>query len=305
MRKSTVPIIYKKLMFIVNSLLRYHRLTLEEISQLWLNDLHTDEIPFERKSYYRYCAQIEEMFGISIKSRKDGNYFYYSISNPEDLGASKLYSWSIAAMQAGDLLLHSKNLYRRILLEEFPSENGKLQPIIEAMQQSVYVTLRYKKYQAAEEKEYHFAPYLIKQYKQRLYVVGLADSLGMRAFSLDRITGIQHTAEPFQLPKKFDAQTYFEHVVGIMVDEEKYPPQKVVLQAIANEACYLNDVPLHHSQRIVEATDQHTTYSYYMSVTEELKGYILSRGNRLKVIEPQTLCDEIRDLHLQSAEEYK
>jgi len=299
--KASTLLIYRKMFFIVQSLLSYHRLSQKEINALWLASAQTDNQPFDRNVFYNYLDNIQSAFNIIIGKGHEGREYFYYIVNPQDLGSAKLYNWSISSLAIGDLLLHHRNLHDRILLSEIPSENGRLLPILEAMHMGCVLRLKYRKYQSPDAKERLVEPYCIRQYNSRLYLLGYEQGDRMKSFPLERIEELHITDEKFEMTKDFDAHEYYKYTFGIYVDEEKYPPRRLVIRATANEACYLKDTPIHHSQKIIAETERYTDFEYFMALNEELKGFIVSRIDRMKVLEPQVLADQIREIHLRSA----
>lgn len=305
MKKSSIPAACHKMAFLLKTLLQKPYLTREEINSRWLDDPHSDDDPFERKALYRFRGYIEELFHITIKWKEDENQNrQYYIENPEDLGSTKLYEWTLSALRMSDILLHAQPLHNRIVMEEFPSENGRMLPILEAMSRSVYLSISYRRYGMEEIRNHVIAPYCIKQYKQRLYLVGAKESGMILSFSLDRILDLSLLDEKFHLPAGFDAELYFLNAFGIVADDDKYPPQRVVLRASSNEACYLKDVPIHQSQDVINATADYTDFAYTISITDELIGHILSRADRLRVLSPDSLAEEVKHRHLMSAALY-
>lgn len=303
-RKSSATIVFHKMVFILKQLLRQPNQTREELCNKWVDDRRSDGYPFDRKSFINYRDQLEELFGVLIEKKKSGEQNLWYVANPEDLGSSNLFNWTVSALQMHDLLIDARSLHKRIILEEFPSENGRLSPIVDAMKESVKLIIQYRPYTSDEVKEHKVDPYCIKQYDRRLYLIARTEHDHIVPFSLDRIVNIESTDKKFHFPDTFDGQSYYYNAFGIFVDNEKYPPCKVVIRATHNEACYLKDVPLHHSQTIINATPDYTDFSYYLSITDDLVGYILSRADRLTVLSPVSLAKEVKRRHLLSANLY-
>ena len=69
----------------------------------------------------------------------------------------------------------------------------------------------------------------------------------------------------------------------------------MVLRAFGDEYYYLNDLPLHHSQKAVNFGDDFVDFELNLHITKELTGFILSRGKRLKVISPKKYAQEIEE----------
>ena len=111
------------------------------------------------------------------------------------------------------------------------------------------------------------------------------------------------SAEKFTLVKGFDAAEYFSECFGI-VSEVNAPAESIVIRAFDNERYFLRDLPLHHTQREIGTTDEYSDFEIVMRPTFDFSAHILSRGIMLKVIEPQWLANEIRDMHREAAEMY-
>ena len=79
-------------------------------------------------------------------------------------------------------------------------------------------------------------------------------------------------------------------------------PQRIVVRAYGREQYAMRDLPLHHTQRLLVEADDHTDFELTLRPTDDLKAHLLSRGRWLKVVSPQSLADEIRQLHLEAAE---
>lgn len=304
MSQNSITQFFHRMGFIMKTLQKESDLSLTEISTRWLDDVHTDGNEILPRTFQRTRDTIFEIFGVVIDARKVNNRWGYFIRNPEDIECTKISGWIIASFQNIDLLLHERSLHHRIIMEEFPSENGRLQPIFDAMHASAFLQIDYRRYGQEEVRTHTIAPYWIKQYKQRLYVVGPNPSGKILSFSLDRIMNLRQLSDTFYMPRTMDAELYFLNAFGIVADDDKYPPQRVVLRASANEACYLRDVPIHQSQEVIAATDDYTEFAYTISITDELIGHILSRADRLRVISPTSLAEEVKHRHLMSAALY-
>lgn len=295
--KNSTAIVFRKMVFILEELLRHPNQTREEISDKWLNDPISDGIPIERKTFYNYRNQIENMFGVLIDHTDDGHFRPYYIVNPEDLGSSNLFKWTLSALQMNDLLLHYRPHHDRILLEEFPAENGRMLPILEAMTRSVKLKIHYQAYGEEEVLPHTVSPYCVKQFKRSLYLVGANQKGKIVPYAFERIRDLRATHEKFLVPASFEANAYFIYSFGVVVDEKKYPPRKVVLRATPMEALHLRDVPMHHTQKEEASTKDYVDFAYTISITDDLIDYILSRADRLKVIFPDSLAEEVKHRH--------
>lgn len=303
MKKGSLLNYLQRVRFFIEALSREPR-TRQQLCDDWMFYEHSDGVQIESKKFYRLIDEIGELFGIFIKYRiVDREYVYY-ISNLERYDGSDLLDWCYAAFTMGDTLLSAKDLSDRILLETFPSENGRLSEIIKAMKRSRLVKISYQKYDSEEASEFVLAPYYIRQYQKRLYAFGNIDNDFICSFSLDRIKSLEILDEKFDMPLHHSAIDYFYSSYGVYVNEEKYPPVLVEIQAVPNEACYLVDVPMHPTQEIVERTNDSTIFRYFISPTNDFIGHLVSRGDRVKVLKPASLAEEVRKRHLDAVAIY-
>ena len=67
------------------------------------------------------------------------------------------------------------------------------------------------------------------------------------------------------------------------------------IKATAEQAKYLESLPLHPSQTAVETTPEYTVFRYRLVPTFDLKQEILSRGSTLEVLSPDWFRKEIID----------
>ena len=54
-------------------------------------------------------------------------------------------------------------------------------------------------------------------------------------------------------------------------------------------------LPLHHTQREVETGEWYSVFEYRMKPTFDLKQELLSRGDAVEVLSPQSLRDEMQE----------
>ena len=115
---------------------------------------------------------------------------------------------------------------------------------------------------------------------------------------------LELTDEKFDYPKDFDPAGWFSDCYGIVRDPE-VPVEKVVIRAFGREVNYLRDLPLHASQVEVEKDDEYSDFELTLSPTADFFSPLLSRGAAIKILEPQWLADEIKNLHQAALDLYK
>ena len=255
-------------------------------------ELNPEGKPLPNRTFNNHRESIKEIFGFSIEySAKDKKYHI----------SDDLYS---GRMQQALLLMSSLSLWNnkdsyekmsgRILYEEEPFVYPKLmQRIISAMDNDKMIALDYMKYGDRSVSRRKLAPYCLKMFKRRWYLLA-KDGRSLKVFALDdRTIGVEELDEGFGLPEDFDAEVYFKNVFGIRLS----PPKRVVLKAYGHEVDYLRSTPLHPSQKEEESGDGFSIFSLFVGINAwEFYQEILSHGNRLEVLEPKTLREDIADI---------
>jgi predicted DNA-binding transcriptional regulator YafY len=62
------------------------------------------------------------------------------------------------------------------------------------------------------------------------------------------------------------------------------------------QAKYFQSLPLHHSQEIIEETNEYTIFQYYLTPDYDFKQDVLSFGVSVEVLEPELLRNEIGEV---------
>lgn len=305
------PIKFKEYIWLVNTVKKARRITLAEINERWLETEMSEGIALARSTFNRHKDAIEDIFGIIIDCDRQHGFKYY-IANPEVLEGDTIQAWMLSTLSVNNIVGEGLSLKHRILLEQAPVEGEKLQMVIEAMKRNVRIDVVYRRYGAAESRNLSFEPYCIKLCKQRWYVLGhfhhvgedsQADADYFGIFSLDRIMDMRLTEQKFLIDPTFDAKEYFKECFGVVANEAT-PVTKVVLRAYAQEVFYLNDLPIHESQRMIAQGEDYADFEYHIRPTYDFTGFLLSRGAFIKVLEPQWLATEVKKCHLEAAGVY-
>jgi len=254
------------------------------------------------RTFHHHRKAIESMFDINIECDKSTHEYY--IEDSDDLKKGALRNWLLSTFSVNNLLSESQKLRERIMFEHIPSGQGHLAAIIEAMKESVVIELQYQSFWAKEPKVYALEPYFVRIFKQRWYVVGRNCALNkVRIFALDRISELTETGKKYRYPKSFNPEVYFHDCYGITNDDET-EAVKVVVRVSERQAHYMNALPLHHSQRVVEQGAEFSTLEFYLKPSFDFKQELLSYGADVEVLEPDWLRREFADTFRTLKEKY-
>ena len=291
-------LLFKQYVWLVDTIRRAGRITLNCINHHWLRTEMSEGIPYSRTTFRRRRQEVEEMFGIVIDCDNDNRYY---IDDPSLMNSDSVSRWMLSTLAVSNIVSEARGLHNRILLESIPSESNHLQQVIDAMKNSHCISITYRRYGDAKPSVWALEPYCIKLFRRRWYLLGKFSDGGFITLSFDRMLEIELTDEDFKMDPDFDAQAYFKDYFGVMTDD-RLPVERIVLRAYGNEPYYLRDLPLHPSQREVAKGDDYTDFEVCLHPTRDFLAYILSRGGWLQVISPDSITQEIKEM-LQSAEE--
>lgn len=283
--------LFDKYIWLVDTIHRAGRITLDGINDRWLRSKFSEGDRIPLRTFHNWRKAIEQVFDIIIECDRRDGYVYY-IENADDMGKGSVRSWLLNTFTVNNLINESYYLKRRILFEDIPSGRQYLTPVIEAMRDSVEIRIVHQSFWRNAPEGYTVRPYCVKVFKQRWYVVGYCiEREAMRIFSLDRIIGLEVTGNQFSYPKDFDPEAYFADSYGITVAD--MPAETIRIKVFGANSKYVRALPLHHSQCEVETCDDYAVFEYRMIPTIELKQEILSRGQFMEVLSPQSFRDEI------------
>ena len=287
----TIPTLFKEYIWLVNTIHKSGSISLTEINEKWVTTEMSGGVPMARTTFNRHKDAIQDIFGIYIECNRKDNYRYY-IGNEEVLQEDSVQNWMLSTLSVSNLISESLSLQHRILLEHIPSDGSGLRTVIQAMKQSNRVEIFYKRYSAAEGKRFTVEPYCIKLFRRRWYMLAKFPNEGFAMFSFDRIYEVNVLTEKFTIDADFDATHVFDECFGVVIGDNS-KAERIVLRAYGLEKYYLRDLPLHLSQKEIKETEEYTDFEYLLRPTEDFKGYILSRGQWLKVVHPQWLAVNI------------
>ena len=108
----------------------------------------------------------------------------------------------------------------------------------------------------------------------------------LRLYALDRIKALEPTECKFKLPKKFDAEKFFEDYYGIIISDDDFDVEPVALKVDSWQSKYLRTLPLHHTQVEVEHNDEYSIFEYRLCPSFDFQQKLLSMGDSVGVLAP-------------------
>ena len=283
-----------KYVWLVDTIYRHKYISFEKINELWLDDDRSEGLEIPKRTFHTWIHEVEDMFGLTICCERVGGYNYY-IENADEIKKGGLRNWLLNTISTSNLLMDNQQLKDRILLEEVPSVKDHLEPIIKAMKSNHTLTISYQSYWREESSTFDVEPYCVKVFKQRWYLVGRSPYYDqVRIYALDRILELEITDTKFKMPVKFDPAAFFESFYGIIAHENP-EVETVKLKVSANQSNYLRSLPIHHSQKEIEKTEDYSIFRLRLCPEFDFQQEILSQTPEIEVLEPEWLRKTIAE----------
>lgn len=287
--------LFSRYVWLLVTIHRAGKITFEEINARWLRSELSGGETLSLRTFHHHRDAIEELFDINIECIKRGGYCYY-IEDTEELEKGCVRKWLLNSFAVDNLIVESRKLKSRILLEEVPSGKRYLIPLIEAMRDGMIVEVDYQSFRQQVPANFEIEPYCLKLFRQRWYVVARSPHYNrVMIYSLDRILDLEVSEKTFYYPEEFNPQSYFDACFGIVADDD-IGIETVQLKVYAPQDKYFDALPLHHSQRTVEVTEGHTVYEYRIRPTYDFVQELLSHGADVEVLQPSLLRSRLGDI---------
>jgi hypothetical protein len=296
--------LFKRYIWLADLIYSRNGITRDEINRKWAdcpyNNEKETEIP--ERTFHRHKEAIKELFDIDIVcDRSDGRT--YRIENRDDIQFDGVRSWLLNTFAVNNLINGSSQLKRRIIFEEIPSGQRFLTTIAEAMRDNVTIKMMHQPFWSERPATFELEPWSLKIHSQRWYVLGRKMDGSLRVYGLDRVKMVEPTQKKFDLPKDFDAESYFNDTIGIILGGGE-EVEDVEIKVTDNQQLYLRTLPLHHSQKEKIINDDLSIFTFHLKPTFDFRQELLKYGSSVEVIKPEWFREEMKQISEQMADIY-
>lgn len=195
--------------------------------------------------------------------------------------------------------IHVSKTNDRPIIDMEKNENLKglefIDPVFQAVSKKKLLQITYQSFKARTAATFQFHPALLKEWRNRWFVLGKKKpSSSFMMLALDRIENLVVLEGQVMSYDDYDLKNHFRDVIGATVNMGE-EPQEVKLLVYGRHVPYVLTKPLHHSQEVVEKTDEGVIISIKVQHNFELEKEILAFGDFMKVIAPPRLRSKIRE----------
>ncbi|MFO7718956.1 MAG: WYL domain-containing protein [Gillisia sp.] len=262
--------------------------------------LSEDKLTCSIRTFQRDMVEINRSYKIEIKCDKSQNLYYIAEDGRE--------AQSERLMETFDLFNAIKmgNSFGNHLIFENRKALGTehMHGLLHAIRNSLEVSYTYQKYNDSSLTKRTVRPIAIKEARNRWYLLAQdTQDEKIKNFSLDRISSLEISGRKFREIKEYDPVGEFRDNFGI-INGTGEKPQKIVLSFTPQEGRYINSLPLHASQQEILKDKNEHRFEYFLAPTHDFKMEILSHGDQVKVLEPESLREDIIAMLKKNLEAY-
>lgn len=289
---------------LIISKVRRSKSTFEEIVKFLMDDSYLEAYKFKisKRTFQRDLEDIRSLYEIDIQYDFSEKVYYI-----KDEGQHELNVRMLEAYDTYNALNVTGRLSPFIHFEKRrPQGTENLYGLLHAIRNCYKIKFIYHKFWDEEPKNRIVEPYALKEFRNRWYII--AKDYGdqrIKTFGLDRLTELEITREIFVYPKDYNIEEEFKNCFGIIGPDKNNKPEEIVLSLTPHQGKYIKSLPLHDSQEVLIDNEDELRIKLNLYITHDLIMELLSLGQELKVLKPESLINEITDSLKNSLAQYK
>lgn len=269
-----------------------------EFEMLQIND-DTLEFNFSKRTLQRDIKEIRNVLGIDIMySRSQKGYYII-----QDDYSSDLFLKTLEEINSFSALKLTNSLESIVYLEKRKPKRAEFLPdIVQAIQRKKKIEFHYQKFGEEKETLRKVSPIAIREHNNRWYLI--ADDKGtVKNFGLERMNKVKILSDKIDDNIEFNYDDKYKFAFGIIVPTDE-KPEKIVLSVTKKQAEYLQSLPLHESQEVIETKNNEVLIALELFLTDDFISEILAMSRTVTIIEPKKLKDKVKSILKETLEKY-
>lgn len=283
--------VYERISIILNLAKNKEGFSWEEISRK-LEDFYRmkDRVqPITRRTFQRDLQEIRELHSVDIQYNKRLRRYLIDEKESEPINMELLASFDL--INAFHL---PKSLMEFVSFDERKARGTEyLFGLVYAIQNGFLVKISFQAFTETEPSDHWLEPLVLKEFKNRWYLIGKYENGQIQRFAFDRILEVEIS----KVKKKgkgseFDIREYYDGVFGIS-NELDQPVEEVELIIGKLKAQYIKSMPFHSSQVVVSEGEEGVRVQLQVKINYDFVSEILSHGDEIIVVRPAKLKDAV------------
>lgn len=267
--------------------------TFQEISDYLKLESEIQSYRFEisKRTFQRDVQDIYSLYNIEIKYDRSHKTYKIGLNEEPETGMRIL-----EAFDTFNALNISARLSDYVHFEkQRPAGTENLFGLLHAIRNRVQIKFEYHKFWEDQISQRTVEPYALKEFKNRWYILAKdTNDSKIKSFALDRLSNLDITKRTFIFPENFNVEENYRYCFGIICPDED-APHEIVLSFDPLQGKYIKSLPLHETQKVIVDNENELQIGLKLYLTHDFIMELLSFGSSVKVLQPQTLVDIIKE----------
>ena len=172
-----------------------------------------------------------------------------------------------------------------------------VQPILEAIDKKKGIECDYYSFNKKTIKHHTLIPYFLRTWEQRWYLVAEPiNHIGrLSLFALERMENVTLTKDKMLPSTNIDIEDFFDGCFGINHSDDQ-KPERILIKVYDAQVDYVRNLPIHESQNEIEITEDWSIFEYRVVPCFNFYQQLLWHREKLEVLEPESVRDEMKKI---------
>lgn len=264
------------------------------------SELQGSNFNMSKRQFQRDLKDIESIFEVEIKF--DFRRKIYAINDDENSEMSKRRMEALDvfnALKIGESSSQSIHFEKRK-----PQGTENFHGLLHAIKNQLQISFTYQKYWEDTITHRTVEPLALKEFRNRWYLLANDQKDNqVKSFAFDRLTELEITKKRFQPDVNFDVNEHYKFCFGI-ISPTDHELAEVILSFDPFQGKYIKSLPLHETQEILVEDEHEVRVKLKIYLTHDFLMEILSHGENVKVIQPVSLIEELKNSHQKALAQY-
>jgi predicted DNA-binding transcriptional regulator YafY len=264
------------------------------------SEIQSYDFQIAKRTFKRDRDDICFLYGIEIKFDFSRKVFYIDYDENSETNVRILEAFdTFNALNIADRLSNHIRFEKRK-----PAGTENLYGLLHAIKNRLLIKFKYQKFWENEISNREVEPYLLKESKNRWYVLAkdLKDGK-IKIFGIDRLSGLEITNKKFKNSENENLDNHFKYSFGI-ISPTGEAPENIILSFDPVQGKYIKSLPLNETQQILVDNETELRIGLKLFITYDLVMELLSYGSFMKVIQPKSLIELIVKEHQEAFKQY-
>ncbi len=266
------------------------------------SELQDYNFNISKRTFQRDLNDIRSIYNIDIQF--DHSQKVYYIYNDEQ---SKLNERIIEAFDTFNALNISYRLSPYLHFENRkPKGTEYLNELLHVIKNKQQIKFIYHKFWEDTYTNRTVEPYALKEFNNLWYLLAKdTNDNKIKSFALNRLTQLEITRKKINSTENFDVNKHYKYCFGIFSPDDNTEVQEIILSFNAFQGKFIKTQPIHETQEVLKDNNDELRIKLKLYITKDFLMKILSYGESVKVIKPNSLIDYVKNTYFNALNQYK